>query len=239
MTDQSPDLNAGYLPRLTRTRPAADPTPAGRTVTDLFGCDGHFFTVPGTFPHDLPDHITHTDSLYAVLHTTDPATGSPRYTVHDVDCHRLPLGEPGTRKIDVVRNALAALAAHRRAHAAQVTHNRVHLRGLPPAPPIRIGYDDTHTCIVHVRCACPHIPGLSAHFEHFQDAAADWLTETSDPWQLCPTSPHRAVTTAGTGDVRATHRDDQGAPVIEVLHDGYSRPAVLPLTYVKDITDRN
>ncbi|MET7888717.1 hypothetical protein ABZU45_36695 [Streptomyces avermitilis] len=66
----TPDLNAGDLPRLTATRP--DPQ---RTVRELFGHDGQFFTVPDSFPGGLPDHITFAAVVYyVVLRTPNPDT---------------------------------------------------------------------------------------------------------------------------------------------------------------------
>ncbi|MEV6653968.1 hypothetical protein [Streptomyces sp. NPDC051219] len=54
---------------------------------------------------------------------------------------------------------------------------------------VRIGFNTVGTCVVHVRCSCPHVDGLAAHFEHVSLAADGWLNQdTATPWEFCPTS---------------------------------------------------
>ncbi|MFB6992182.1 hypothetical protein [Streptomyces sp. NPDC056304] len=213
----TPDLNAGELPTLTTTRPGLRSTPA-QTVRDLFGHDGQFFAVPSTFPSGLPDHITFADLVYyAILRVPNPDTGADEFTVRDVDGRHRTLGAPAPDLDAALRSALAELAANRRAHAQQVEHNRVHTRGLQPVPPVRIGYTPTGTCIVHVRCACPQVEQLAAHFEHVFLAAADWLDEIpTTPWALCPTSPSRVMTATGPRRLLQTLRSPDGAADVEI-----------------------
>ncbi|MFE2852673.1 hypothetical protein ACFXJO_16275 [Streptomyces lavendulae] len=237
MNERIRDLNAGHLPRLTHTRPDTHSPRTDLTAMELFGCPGMFFTVPGTFPSDLPQHITHTytDTVYAVLQTLDPVTGMSQYTVRDVDGHRLRLGEPHPRKSDAVRSALDGLALFRRDHAAQVASRRVGCH-LPPVPSVRIGYD-TGAYIVHIHCDCSRVRGFAAYFEHFSDAG-DWLSNNSDPWQLCTTSPLRVITASGGGRITGTRRDEHGIPVVEVRHDGYDHPALMGTDEVLDVVTR-
>ncbi|MET8816555.1 hypothetical protein ABZW47_31725 [Streptomyces sp. NPDC004549] len=228
----TPDLNAGDLPHLTAQRPRHG---SPSTTRDLFGHDGQFFTVPGTFPDGLPDHIGFATVVYAVLRTPAPATGTDEYTVRDVDGHRRTLGTPGTDQDTAITNALSALAERRRAHARQVEHNRVHVLGLPPVPPVRIGHSTTGTCVLHVRCACPHVEGLAAHYEHVS-LAADWLDETpTSAWEFCPTSPTLVTTSNGRGRLTATLRDSKGTAVVEIQHTTGHREAIA-LSQVSDLT---
>ncbi|MFJ5817288.1 hypothetical protein ACIQGT_25830 [Streptomyces sp. NPDC093108] len=230
-----PDVNAGELPTLTATRPGLRSTPA-QTVRDLFGHDGQFFAVPGSFPSGLPDHITFAEVVYyAVVRIPNPDSGADVFTVRDVDGRHRTLGVPAPDLDAVLRSALCDLAANRRAYAQQVEHNRVHTRGLQPVPPVRIGYTTTGTCIVHVRCACLEVERLAAHFEHVSLAAADWLDETSTtPWEFCPTSPNRVSTPTGEGLLVRTLRSVDGAAAVEIQStDG--RSEFIPLASVNGL----
>ncbi|MFI5867175.1 hypothetical protein [Streptomyces sp. NPDC051546] len=231
----APDLNAGDLPHLTADRPRHR-WPSGRTTRELFGHDGEFFTVPGTFPGGLPDHIGFTVSVYAVLHAPNTATGEAAFIVRDVDGARLTLGTSAPDQDTAIRSALSALAEDRRAHAQQVEHNRVHILGLDPHPPVRIGHTHTGTCVVHVRCSCPQVDGLAAHYEHVSLAADGWLDEVpTTPWEFCPTSPTQVITDSGTGRLTSTSRNDRGQAVVQVQHPG-RRHEVIALARVSDMT---
>jgi hypothetical protein len=210
-----PDLNISDLPPLTDQHPRyADQT--RQTVRNLFGCDGMFFTVPGTFPTGLPDHIGFLDTVYALLHTPEPATGTVLFIVRDADGNRHRLGHPAADSDTAVRSALFALADQRRAHARQVEHNRVHLLGLEPHPPVRIGHHNG-AWIVHARCSCPYVEGLAAHFERVSLAADAWLNEdATTPWAFCPTSASRLTAGSVSGHITATGRADQGAATAEI-----------------------
>ncbi|MFF7183118.1 hypothetical protein [Streptomyces sp. NPDC008121] len=189
------DFRLGHLPFLTRTRPALpphDPETVMATAEALFGCEGEFFTVPGSFP-EVPDHLIFSDTTYAVLRTPSAVTDETWYTVRDVDGHRQILGEPGPRKIDTVRSALSQLAKLRMEHVARVTRNRVDLLGLPPVPAVRLGHDElTPARVLHVRCGCDRVPGLSAHYENLEEAA-DRLNGF-EAISICPTSFSPAAT---------------------------------------------
>lgn len=231
----TPDLNAGDLPRLTTTRRRPNSV-TQETVRELLGHDGQFFTVPDSFPGALPDHITFADVVYyAVVRTTRSDTGEAEFTVCDVDGRRRPLGAPAPDQDTAVLGALSALAERRRAHARQVEHNRVHVLGLEPVPPVRIGYMETGTCIVHVRCTCPQVDGLAAHYERVSLAAGGWLDEIpTTPWELCPTSPTQVTTESGSGRVTSTFRNDKGMAVVRLQHtDG--RREVIALARVSDL----
>jgi hypothetical protein len=228
------DLNAGDLPHLTGDHPRHR-SAAHRTTRELFGYDGQFFTVPGTFPGGLPDHIGFNPVVYAVLHVPNPVTVEDEYTVRDVDGHRRTLGTPAPDPDTAIRSALAALADDRRAQAQRVEHNRVHTLGLAPVPPIRIGHTETGTCVVHVRCSCPKVEGLAGHFEHVSLAAADWLDEApTTPWEFCPTSPTRVTAPSGNGPFTATFRNAEGAAVVEFQHPGGHRETIA-LAQVNDL----
>ncbi|MFE1785285.1 hypothetical protein ACFW9F_22610 [Streptomyces sp. NPDC059506] len=234
MPSQRPDLNAGDLPPLTPLRPNAHPSHPRRTVRDLFGHSGLFFTVPGTFPAGLPDHITHTDTVYAVVRIPDTTTDA--FVVHDVDGNRHRIGRPAPDCTAAIRSALTELATHRRRRAQQIEYNRIHVLGLEPAPPVRIG-TSAGTCIVHTRCFCPHVEGLAAHFEHVSVAADDWLNEAPDtPWQFCPTSPQRITTPTASGRITRTCRTDQGTAAVEIEHDADGRRILVPLREVTNQT---
>ncbi|WP_331732079.1 hypothetical protein OG613_47405 (plasmid) [Streptomyces sp. NBC_00015] len=226
----TPDLNAGELPRLTRTRP--DPQ---HTVRELFGHDGQFFTVPDSFPGGLPDHITFAAvAYYAVLRAPNLDTGEDEFTVRDVDGRRT-IGEPAPEQDTSIRSALSALAERRRAHAQQVEHNRVHVLGLDPVPPVRIGHTITGTCTVHIRCSCPQVEGLAAHYENVPLAAADWLdANPATTWELCPTSPARVITPSVSGRISATFRNADGAAGVEIQHLNGHRE-VVALTRASDL----
>ncbi|MFD7866985.1 hypothetical protein [Streptomyces sp. NPDC059783] len=227
----TPDLNAGDLPHLTESRPRS-----ARTTRELFGHDGQFFTVPGTFPGGLPDHIGFTRAVYAVLRIPNSVTGEDEYTVRDVDGHRRTLGTPAPDQDTAIRTALAALAADRRTHAQGVEHERVDTLGRAPVPPVRIGHTETGTCVVHVRCSCPDVEGLAGHFEHVSLAASDWLDEApTTPWEFCPTTPTRVTAPSGSGPLTATFRDPVGAAVVEFQHPDGHREAVAR-TQVNDLT---
>ncbi|MYS33487.1 hypothetical protein K388_05817 [Streptomyces sp. KhCrAH-43] len=230
----APDLNAGDLPHLTADRPRHR-SATHRTTRELFGHDGQFFTVPGTFPGGLPDHVGFTDAVYAVLHAPNPATGEAEYSVRDVNGRRLTLGSPAPDQDTAIRSALSALAEKRRAHAQQVEHNRVHILGLAASPPVRIGHTETGTCVVHVRCSCPHVEGLAAHYEHVSLAVDGWLDEVpTTPWEFCPTSPIQITTERGTGRLTSTSRNDKGQAVVRLQHtDG--RGEVIALIRVSDM----
>ncbi|MEU7031629.1 hypothetical protein AB0A60_33645 [Streptomyces sp. NPDC046275] len=231
----APDLKAGDLPHLTTERPRHR-SATHRITRELFGHDGKFFTVPGTFPGGLPDHIGFTPAVYAVLHAPNPATGEAEFIVRDVDGQRLTLGTSAPDQTTAIRSALSALAAERRAHAQRVEHNRVHILGLAPNPPVRIGYTEAGTCVVHVRCSCPQVEGLAAHYEHVSLAADGWLDEApTSPWKFCPTSPTQVITEGGTGRLTSTSRNDKGQAVVQVQHtDG--RHEVIALAHVSDMT---
>lgn len=214
----TPDLNAGDLPHLTTVRPGHR-SDSHSTTRDLFGHDGQFFTVPGTFPDGLPDHTGFTTVVCAVLRTPDLTTGADAFTVREVDRHRRPLGAPDADQDTAIRSALTAVAERRRAHARYVQHNRVHVLGLEPVSPVRVGHSTTGACVLHVRCSCPHVEGRAAHFEHVSQAAADWLDETpTTPWELCSTSPTRITTPNGSGRLTGTLRDSKGTAVVEIQH---------------------
>lgn len=231
----APDLNAGDLPHLTTERPRYR-SATGRTTRELFGHDGKFFTVPGTFPGGLPDHIGFTPAVYAVLHTYNPATSQPEFIVRDVDGQRLTPSVPATDQTTAIRSALSALAEDRRAHAQRVEHDRVHILGLTPNPPVRIGHTEAGTCVVHVRCSCPQVEGLAAHYEHVSLAADGWLDEAcTTAWKFCPTSPTQVITKRGTGRLASTSRNDKGQAVVQVQHtDG--RHEDIALARVSDMT---
>ncbi|MFI1701448.1 hypothetical protein ACH419_36585 [Streptomyces bobili] len=227
----TPDLNAGELPRLTTTRP--DPQ---HTVRELFGHGGQFFTVPDSFPGGLPDHISFAAVVYyAVLRTPNLDSGEAEFAVRDADGRNHTIGEPAPEQDTAIRSALSALAERRRAYAQQVEHNRVHVLGLDPVPPVRIGHTDTGTCTVHVRCSCPQVEGLAAHYEHVSLAAADWLdANPTRTWELCPTSPARFATPSASGRITATFRNADGAAVVEIQHpDGHRE--VVALARVSDL----
>ncbi|MGC5263905.1 hypothetical protein ACPXCO_23080 [Streptomyces cyaneofuscatus] len=230
----TPDLNAGDLPHLTADRPHHR-SDSHRTARELFGYEGQFFTVPGTFPGGLPDHVGFIPAVYVVLRTPDHATGTHEFTVRDVNGHRRILGTPDPDQDTAIRNALSTLAERRRDHARQVEHNRIHVLGLDPVPPVRIGHTATGTCVVHVRCSCPQVEGLAAHYEHVSLAAADWLAETpATPWEFCPTSPTGVTTQRGRGRLTGTLRNDKGMAVVEVEHRDGHREAVA-LAQVSDL----
>ncbi|MCX4826344.1 hypothetical protein OG883_42650 [Streptomyces sp. NBC_01142] len=230
----TPDLNAGDLPHLSADRPRHRSS-THCTTRELFGHDGQFFTVPGTFPGGMPDHIGFTPAVYAVLRTPNLGTGEDEFTVRDVDGHRHTLGTPAPDRGTAVRSALSALADDRRAHAQRVEHNRVHILGLAPVPPVRIGHIDTGTCVVPVRCSCLQVEGLAAHFEHVSLAAGNWLDETpTTPWEICPTSPTRVTAPSGSGPLTATFRNAEGAAVVEFEHPDGHREAVA-LARVNDL----
>ncbi|MGW3390542.1 hypothetical protein [Streptomyces cinereoruber] len=232
----SPDLNAGDLPHLTTERPHHR-SATHRTTRELFGHDGQFFTVPGTFPVGLPDHIRFTSAVYAVLHAPNPVTGEAEFIVRDVDGHRLPLGTAAPDQATAIRSAVSALAEERRAHAQRVEHNRVHILGFVPTPPVRIGYTEAGTCVVHVRCSCPRVEGLAAHFEHVSLAADEWLDEaTTTPWTFCPTSPTQVITEGGTGHLTSTSRNERGQAVVQVQQHDSGRQEGIALTRVSDMT---
>ncbi|MGW6203675.1 hypothetical protein ACWF9B_08515 [Streptomyces sp. NPDC055089] len=231
----TPDLNAGELPTLTTTRPGPRSTPA-QTVRNLFGHDGQFFAVPGNFPSGLPDHITFADLVYyAILRIPNPDTDADEFTDRDVDGRHRTLGATAPDPDAALRSALSEVAANRRAHAQQVEHNRVHAGGLQPVPPVRIGYTPTGTCTVHVRCACPQVEQLAAHFEHVSLATADWLDEIpTTPWALCPTSPNQVTTATGPNRLLQTLRSPDGAAAVEIQSaDG--RIEVIPFASVDDL----
>lgn len=228
----TPDLSAGALPRLTATRLRHG---SRSTTRDLFGYEGQFFTVPGTFPDGLPDHIGFIAVVYAVLRTTASATVTDEFTVRDVDGYRQTLGTPGNDQDAAIRSALSALAERRRAHGRQVEHNRVQVLGLPAVPPVRIGHSTTGTCVLHVLCSCPHVEGLAAHFEHVS-LAADWLDESpTGSWELCATAPTHVTIPHGGGRLTATLRDSKGTAVVEIQHSTGHREAVA-LAEVSDLT---
>ncbi|MGP3950830.1 hypothetical protein [Streptomyces sp. 7N604] len=235
-TMSTPDLNAGDLPRLatTRRRPRSV---TQETVRELLGHDGQFFTVPDSFPGALPDHITFAAVVYyAVVRTTGPDTGEAEFTVYDVDGRRRPLGAAAPDRDTAIRGALSALAERRRAHARQVEHNRVHVLGLEPVPPVRIGYTDTGTCIVHVRCSCPKVDGLAAYYEHVSLAADGWLDEIpTTPWEFCPTSPTQVTTESGSGRLTSTLRNDKGMAVVRLQHTNGRREEIA-LAQVSDLS---
>ncbi|MFH8257868.1 hypothetical protein [Streptomyces roseolus] len=230
----TPDLNAGDLPHLTADRPRRR-SATHHTTRELFGHDGQFFAVPGTFPGGLPDHVGFTDAVYAVLHASNPATGEAEYSVRDVNGRRLALGTPAPDQDTAIRSALSALAEKRRAHAQLVEHNRVHILGLAASPPVRIGHTETGTCVVHIRCSCPDVEGLAAHYEHVSLAAGGWLDEVpTTPWKFCPTSPAQLITERGTGRLTSTSRNDKGQAVVRLQHtDG--RGEVIALVQVRDM----
>lgn len=232
----TPDLNAGDLPRLTTTR-RRPRSVTQETVRELLGHDGRFFTVPDSFPGALPDHITFAAVVYyAVVCTTRADTGEAEFTVYDVDGRRRSLAAPTSDQDTAIRGALSALAERRRAHARQVEHNRVHVLGLEPIPPVRIGYTDTGICIVHVRCTCPQVDGLAAHYENVSLAADGWLDEIpTTPWGLCPTSPTQVTTDSGSSRLTCTLRNDKGMSVVRLQHtDG--RREIFALAQVTDLT---
>ncbi|MFH0245953.1 hypothetical protein ACGRHY_26860 [Streptomyces sp. HK10] len=231
----APDLNAGDLPHLTADRPCYR-SATHRTTRELFGHDEQFFTVPGTFPGGLPDHIGFTDAVYAVLHAPNPATGEAEFIVRDVNGQRLTLGTPAPDQDTAIRSALSALAEDRRALAQRVEHNRVHILGLAAAPPVRIGHTEAGTCVVHASCSCPQVEGLAAHYEHVSLAADGWLDEApTSPWRFCPTSPTQVITKMGTGRLTSTSRNDKGQAVVQVQHtDG--RHEAIALAHVSDMT---
>ncbi|MET7487103.1 hypothetical protein [Streptomyces sp. NPDC005538] len=231
----TPDLNAGELPRLTTTR-RRPRSVAQETVRELFGHDGQFFTVPASFPGAVPDHITFAAAVYyAVVRAPGPDIGEAEYTVYDVDGRHHPLGAPAPDQDTAIRGALTALAERRRAHARQVEHNRVHVLGLEPVPPVRIGYTETGTCIVHVRCTCPQVDGLAAHYEQVSLAADGRLDEIpTTPWELCPTSPTQVTTESGTGHLTSTFRNDQGMAAVRLQHTDGSREEIA-LARVSDL----
>ncbi|WP_440581053.1 hypothetical protein [Streptomyces sp. PT19] len=221
------DLDDGDLPHLTEDRPRHR-SATHRTTQELFGHDGQFFTVPGTFPGGLPDHIRFTPAVFAVLHIPNPLIGEDEYIVRDVDGHRRTHGTPAPDRETAIRSALAALADDRRTHAQRVEHKRVHTLGRAPVPPIRIGYSETGACVVHVRCSCPEVEGLAGHYERVSLAAADWLDEASTtPWEFCPTTPTRVTAPSG-GTLTASFRNSEGAAVVEFRHpDGHRETIAL------------
>ncbi|MFF3957390.1 hypothetical protein ACFYY1_29875 [Streptomyces sp. NPDC001890] len=160
----------------------------------------------------------------------NPATGADEFIVRDVNGHRHILGTPGPDQDTAIRNALSTLAGRRRDHARRVEHNRTHVLGLDPVPPVRLGHTATGTCVVHVRCSCPRVEGLAAHYEHVTLAAADWLDETpTTPWKFCPNSPTRFTTQSGSGRLTSTLRNDKGMAVVELQHsEGTARLSTLP-----------
>ncbi|MGW6145663.1 hypothetical protein, partial [Streptomyces sp. NPDC055140] len=222
----TPDLNAGDLPLLTTSRPRPRSV-SQQTVRELFGDDGQFFTVPDSFPGGLPDHIDFPAVVhYAVVRTPKPDTGENEFTAYDVDGRR-PLGRPAPDQDTAVRSALSALAERRQDHARQVEHNRVQIRGLEPVPPVRIGYTETGTCIVHVRCSCPQVEGLAGHYEKVSLAADGWLDETpTTPWRFCRSSPKRVTVPGGSGRLTAVLRNAMGRSVVQIQHPGGRREVV-------------
>ncbi|RNG30341.1 hypothetical protein [Streptomyces botrytidirepellens] len=180
-------------------------------------------------------HIGFTLAVYAVLRTPRPATDADEFTALNVDDNRHLLGAPDPDQDTGIRKALSALAERRRADARQVEHNRVHILGRDPVPPICIGHTAPDTYIVHVRCSCPQVEGLAAHFEHVSQAAADWLDEIpTTPWKFCPTSPTRVTGPSGSGRLTRTLRNAEGAAVVELQHADGHREAVA-LAEVSDL----
>jgi hypothetical protein len=232
----TPDLNAGDLPTLTADRPRHR-SDSHRTARELFGHEGQFFTVPGSFPDGLPDHIGFVPAVYAVLRTPNPATGTDEFTVRDVNGHRHILGTPDPDQETAIRNALSTLSEQRRDRAQRVEHNRVHILGLEPVPPVRIGHTAQGVWMLHVRCSCPVVEGLAAHFEHVSRAAADWLDETpTTPWEICPTTSVRRITTPhGRGRSCGTTRTAEGTAALQICYaDGQRERG--PLTQISDWT---
>ncbi|MCX4681652.1 hypothetical protein OG413_41360 [Streptomyces sp. NBC_01433] len=230
----TPDLNAGDLPLLTADRPRHR-SDSQRTARDLFGHEGQFFTVPGNFPDGLPDHIGFVTAVYAVLSTPNPNNAAHEFTVRDVNGQRHILGAPAPDQDIAIRNALSTLAERRRDHARQVEYNRIHVLGLDPVPPVRLGHAATGTCVVHVRCSCPQVEGLAAHYEHVTLAAAEWLDETpTTPWEFCPNSPTQVTTRSGSGRLTRTLRNDKGMAVVELQHSDGNRESVA-LAQVSDL----
>ena len=98
-----------------------------------FGRNGYLFTVPGSFPKDIPNHLRVTDWEMAVYRTKDDPDV---WEARDVNGARRVWGTGGSRR-EAIGLAFQEIARKRRIEAADVADKRK-AAGLEPASPVHV-----------------------------------------------------------------------------------------------------
>ncbi len=125
-----------------------------------FGRNGYLFTVPGSFPEDIPNHLRVTDWEMAVYRTKDDPDV---WEVRDVNGARRVWGTGGSRR-EAIGLAFQEIARKRRIEAADVADKRK-AAGLEPAPPYAVEITGSVTLVV--------APGAIAVLERIEPAEGD------------------------------------------------------------------
>jgi len=188
--------NAKGEPVYVKTLPERHPVHPGKTVREVFGHDGYWFTVPGDFPASLPDEFRVSRATYAVFQSPDVVPGALVWVVRGTNGSIARLGQSTESRRAAVREALEVQSRYRMMRAHSLVKTRAELNGRPVPAPVRVSAGDAGW-VVHIRCACEDVTSPE-DFPSVARAARDWIdADPGTPWELCPHSPGAFVTIAG------------------------------------------
>ncbi|MFD8335511.1 hypothetical protein ACFV42_23055 [Streptomyces solisilvae] len=213
--------NRAGEPVYVRVLPARHPVHRGKTVMDVFGHEGYWFTVPGDFPASVPEHLHQTRETFAVFQSPNVVTGFPVWVVRAEGPSGRNLGTSTESRREAVRWALANLA-YRRAETARKIGDKRQAAGLPSVPPVRIAVSESGAWVLHVRCRCAVPQREAVGDASTVGGAAELFADDPAPWTLCAEAP-------------VSLRDDHGTPYAWVMESGGRTPDGEPSLSVKPI----
>lgn len=211
-----------YVKRL----PERHSSHGGKTVRDVFGHDGYWFTVPGEFPASLPDEFAITRQTFAVFQSPDVVRGALVWVVHHLwGRHGVQRGTSTESRRLAVRAAVADYSRWAMNRAAEIIENRAAINSEPAPALVRVTAEGG-AWVAHVKCAHGALSGAES-FDSIESACTEWLdADPGTPWDLCAHSP-RSFVTGGSGErytVTGTGRGDgvktpAGFAVLHGMHD--------------------
>jgi len=143
-------------PVYVKTLPERHPVHPGKTVRDVFGHDGYWFTIPGDFPASLPNEFHLTRATYAVFQSPDVVPGALVWVARPTNGSVARLGQSVNSRREAVREALEVLSRCRMRRARLIIEDRAALNGRPKPAPVRVAAGDSGW-VVHIRCVCEDV----------------------------------------------------------------------------------
>jgi len=206
-------------PVYVKTLPERHHVHRGRTVADVFGRDGYWFTVPGNFPASLPEEFYLSRTTLAVFQSPDVVPGALMWVVRETTGTAANLATSAESRRAAVRSALARLSTLRMKRARAIVENRAAINSRPAPAPVRVSAGDAGW-VVHVRCACEHLDDAE-NFPSAASAARQWVNQDpGTPWELCAHSPRAFTSIAAIRyTITGTGRDATGEAVIAGMDD--------------------
>lgn len=227
-------------PVYVKTLPERHGMHGGKTVREVFGHDGYWFTIPGSFPASLPDEFHITRQTFAVFQSPDVVRGALVWVAHHLwrrERHGIRRGTSTESRRMAVRAAVSDYSRWAMRRGAEILDNRAAINSQAPTAPVRVTAEGG-AWIVHVHCLCGRLDGAES-FASAREAASEWVDQDpGTPWALCAHSP-AAFVTGGSGEryaVTGTGRGDgrktpAGFALLHGVHDD-GRTASVPLRTV-------